>query len=398
MEAIPRILIADDVAVNRVLLRKLIEGEGWIAEEVADGSECLERCLLGSPPTIILLDIMMPRMDGIEALTKLRARFTRQELPIIMVTTQSEDVGLSAALRAGANDYVSKPFNREVFLARLRNQLELRECSRELQRLQHGVKLEMVSTFALGVAHNFNNCFGSILGAAELLGRGVEGDAKLERYVDVVRRAVEGGVVLTRKLAALVKRAPHEGRLTRERLVQFLEEFSLSQRAQAGGRIEFPLMLGELPPSLEVGETGLEDLLLAVVRNAVEAIPHTGEVRIGARHAPGEKFLMLSVEDTGHGMDAEVLQRAFEPFFSTKNLDRVNGVSIQGNGLGLWTVYHTLHLLGGEIRIESQKGKGTLVHMLVPVAPSAISPQVAPTQGAGDSESEQRYRGDTPLC
>jgi signal transduction histidine kinase len=127
-------------------------------------------------------------------------------------------------------------------------------------------------------------------------------------------------------------------------------------------------MLGDLPPSLELSDEALEDLLSIVVANAVEAISEKGEIRISAKHATGEKFMMLTVEDTGQGMDTAVLQRVFEPFFSTKNLDRVNGVSIQGNGLGLWNAYHTLNLLGGDIRIESQKGRGTLVRMLVPIA------------------------------
>ena len=394
MDGAARILVVDDVALNRRLLRTVVEGGGWLVEEVCDGVECVERCLLGPPPTLVLLDIMMPRMDGIEALSKIRNQYSRQELPVIIVTTQSEEVGLSAALKAGANDYVSKPLIRDVLLARVGQQLELRKCYADLERLQHELKLDMVSTFALGVAHNFNNCFASILGAAELIKRGAEGNAKLNQYTELIRRAVDGGVGFTKKLSAIVKANSSDASLTKEHLGKVLEDFALTQKAQVGERIEFPLHLGELPPQLAVDDRTLQGLLSIVVTNAVEAIATTGEVRITAQHGAGDEFLMLTVSDTGEGMDPVVLQRVFEPFFSTKNLDRVGGVSIQGNGLGLWNAYHMLKLLGGDIRISSEKGRGTEVLMLVPVA-RPISKDGC--NAASDTEPDEKRFGGIPV-
>jgi len=111
-----------------------------------------------------------------------------------------------------------------------------------------------------------------------------------------------------------------------------------------------------------------------LLRNAAESIGEkSGRVTVSVSHTTGSESLIAVIADDGIGMGAEALGRVFEPFFSSKNLDDRNSVSMRGNGLGLWNVYNLLKLAGGDISIESARGHGTVVTVLLPVKAGSLS-------------------------
>ena len=127
MKRTEEILIVDDQESNRRLLEVLLKRTGYKTKQFCSGDELLEY-LKTTIPALVLLDIMMPGIDGISAAEKVREDYVKEELPIIMVTTLSESSDLATAIAAGANDYVTKPVDRLVLMARIGNQLALREA------------------------------------------------------------------------------------------------------------------------------------------------------------------------------------------------------------------------------------------------------------------------------
>ena len=119
----PRVLVVDDVEDNREILRRRLMAARFEVETACSGAECLEM-LAAKPFDIVLLDHMMPGMDGMETLAVLRSKWSKTELPVIMVTARDDDPLIVKAFDMGANDFVAKPFSFPVLAARTRAQLE----------------------------------------------------------------------------------------------------------------------------------------------------------------------------------------------------------------------------------------------------------------------------------
>jgi len=363
------ILVVDDNATNRHLLRAILEADGFVVEESANGSDCVTHCL-DATPDVVILDVMMPVMNGIEACRKLRESFTPDELAIVLSSTLDESQDIASGLAAGANDYLTKPIERVVLLARLRQLIELRRSRtrmRELEsKLNQRVRMDTVSQFATGIAHNFNNLFGGMLGATDLLTKITAGNARAERCLAVIRGGIDSGIKLTRKMAVLTRAESNEsgsGARAATVLSDVLSNIFEVQRNLVGDRVMFSSQVLAQDLCVAMDEQHLIDVLASLIHNAVDAIPERGAVTVTAERvvdsSDSSKRVEVRIVDTGSGMNEGILGRLYEPFFSTKTLDQVNGVSIQGNGLGMWNVYNLVKMAGGEIEVRSAPGKGT---------------------------------------
>lgn len=126
------ILVVDDVATMRETIKSRLLRAGFRVVEAGDGAEALAR-VDAERPDLVLLDVEMPVMDGMEALRRLRERHAKLDLPVIMVTSRSSGDDVVAAFEKGANDYVYKPFDAEILLSRLQTQLEMRDAYQRLR-------------------------------------------------------------------------------------------------------------------------------------------------------------------------------------------------------------------------------------------------------------------------
>jgi signal transduction histidine kinase len=117
-----------------------------------------------------------------------------------------------------------------------------------------------------------------------------------------------------------------------------------------------------------MGWDALARVIQNLVQNGVEAIKTVGWVTVTAKRGDKPGTVSVRIADNGVGMGAETLTRVYEPFFTTKNLDRANRVATDGSGLGLWNVYQAVQLVGGEIKIQSRVGEGTVVDLVLPAA------------------------------
>jgi signal transduction histidine kinase/CheY-like chemotaxis protein len=266
---------------------------------------------------------------------------------------------------------------------------ERRRIEVELRRSQ---RLEAVGRLAGGVAHDFNNLLVVILSHAEFLQEEIESGAPDIHHVEEIRLATERATALTRQLLAFSRGQPIQPRpIDLASLVKRLGELL---RRLIGEHIELVLELSEAPLTVEADPSQLEQLVVNLGANARDAMPHGGRITITvstrkvtrrapfARLAPAE-YVTLRVSDTGKGMSPEQLDRAFDPFYTTKPLG-------EGTGLGLATVHAIAEQNGGRAVIESAPATGTTVQVLLPrswakpVDPRA-APRARPAVGGGET-------------
>ncbi|MCC5795156.1 MAG: PAS domain-containing protein [Chromatiales bacterium] len=264
--------------------------------------------------------------------------------------------------------------------------IDISERLRLEESLRQAQKLEAVGQLTGGVAHDFNNLLTVILGNAELLGERLAREPALRDLATTVMAAATRGAELTQRLLAFARRQPLEPRaVDLNRLVAGME--SLLRRALSENiEIEFVraggLWVAEIDPAQ------LESALLNLAINARDAMPDGGRLTIETGNAkldesyaamehditPGQ-YVMISVTDSGSGMDAETRGRAFDPFFTTKPAGK-------GSGLGLSMVYGFAKQSHGHVRIYSEPGEGTAVKLYLPRAQGMT---IAAQQAADDT-------------
>jgi signal transduction histidine kinase len=370
------VLVVDDERPNRDLLARRLGQHGFRVLTASGGTEALD-ALASRSCDLVLLDVMMPVMSGLEVLAAIRHNEAWRDLPVIMVTAKNESRDIVEALDLGADDYVTKPLDFPVALARVRAQLARVAAERAAlarQRhgdLEHAQKISAVGQLAGGVAHDFNNLLTTIYGYGELLRDDLPCDDKRQDDVEHILKAAQTAASLTRQLLAYSRRHPSTPQVLDLGAVAFSMVRLL--RRVIGEQIELSVQTPEeLWPVF--GDAGqLDQVVMNLVVNACDAMPHGGRLSLQLENAvatpPGSgagDFVRLTVRDTGIGMSPETLARAFEPFFTTK------GPS-QGTGLGLAMVHHIIEQMGGTIAVTSAPGEGTTVRVLLPRTASATA-------------------------
>ena len=247
------------------------------------------------------------------------------------------------------------------------------------EQLRQSQKMEAVGQLAGGIAHDFNNLLTAITGYSELTLKRLEPDSTVWRNVEEIRKAGVRAASLTRQLLAFSRKQELQPKVLDINSV--VSEMDKLLRRLIGENIE---LSAHLTPDLRmvmVDPSQIEQVLMNLVVNARDALPDGGKIRIETTNlylddgaigrqapVPGGAYVLLTVTDTGTGMNAALQERIFEPFFTTKSKDK-------GTGLGLSTVYGVVKQSGGYISVHSEVGKGTSFKVYLP--------QVAATGNAG---------------
>jgi PAS domain S-box-containing protein len=267
------------------------------------------------------------------------------------------------------------------------------------QQLRQSQKMEAVGQLTGGLAHDFNNLLTGITGSLELMEKRFEQRRlnDIDRYLHAAKSAAKRAAALTHRLLAFSRRQTLDPKPTDvNSLVSDMEEFI---RRTIGPQIEFEFVGAIGLWKTLVDPPQLENALLNLCINARDAMPHGGRLTVetcnrwiderGARGrdlAAGQ-YISLCVSDTGTGMSAEVISRAFDPFFTTKPLG-------EGTGLGLSMVYGFTRQSGGQTRIYSEEGKGSMVCLYLPRCEDADQTTVTVDEAA---EIEHAKHGETVL-
>jgi signal transduction histidine kinase len=337
--------------------------------------------------TVVLVDLRMPEIDGLDVTRRLRADRDTEHIPVIVLSSEDDPDIKAKAFAVGANDYLVKwPDPRELvarvryhsgaFVARRQRDaafVSLRHSQEQLAASQSALfqaqKMEAIGQLTGGVAHDFNNVLQIIGGNLQLLKLvGNLNDAGRAR-VDMALAGVERGAKLSSHLLAFARRQPlqavvvNPGHLLRE--MDDMMRRVLGPRARVVTEIEHRL------GSTLVDPNQLNNVLLNLAINARDAMAGSGTLTIRAANAgpggtlplppslPAGDYVLIEIADTGKGMPADVLERAFEPFFTTKPTG-------QGTGLGLSMAYGFVKQSGGDIALKSEPDKGTSVRIWLP--------------------------------
>ena len=277
-------------------------------------------------------------------------------------------------LRLTALNQELEEANRATRLANERLTAEMAERQRAEEALRQTQKLQAIGRLAGGVAHNFNNLLTIVLGNLDLAKAFASENRIVAERLAVAARAAERGAAVTRQLLAFSRQ-----QILRPEIFEpsaRLPEMILLLGGALGGDIKIETNIpSELWP-IDIDQTELELTLLNLAINARDAMPAGGVLRISAenrvvrdeRLALEGEYLMIEVQDNGSGISPEILPRIFDPFFSTKGIDR-------GTGLGLSQVYGFAHQSNGAIDVDSVVGQGTVFRLYLPAMHATLAAQ-----------------------
>jgi signal transduction histidine kinase len=325
---------------------------------------------------LVMLDVMMPGMDGIEVCGYIRNQLNMLTLPIIAVSALTDRESRVRAKEAGADDFFTKPIDGLELLVRIPHLLRLSAQREELEKraevleqelavvtskLLRMERLSTVSALASGVGHELRRLSGVYQGALQALHAAPREDGHAEQ--------------LSRLDAATSQLAQHATRLLRfgelsdsEDALPLLNEVveGVVDLLRHSGRFNHVQIATELPAQgtlVNIRRTQLEQVLLNLVVNAGDAVgetrdrPPTITLRVSLQDGSSRARVMVS--DNGCGIRAEDLPRVFDPYFTTKPADRAAG-------LGLTFVRHVCESVGGRVVITSMRGEGTTVAVDLP--------------------------------
>jgi len=363
-----KILVVDDQPINVQLLKRKLERDKLEVVTANNGLEALEQ-VKAHKPDLILLDLMMPDMDGMEVAQRLAASSETRSIPIIFVSARSTKESKLEGLNVGAVDYITKPIDLDETIARVQTQLRFAAINREnlelQRRLEESRRAATIGAVAQGIAHNLNNLLGVVIGYLDLIKNGFDKPAVVKKNAQNLDDAIQRIVGIVRQLSTLVVKSRPE--LTRVELPRLIDggirRFHSDYKLAAPVAVDNPLRDLEIDTNIET----FEEVLSKVLMNAWEAYrqappeaprPISIQTRLSERPR-GEKLLELRVEDEGDGIPEDIRDRIFEPFVSSK---RTVGV-----GMGLTIARHSLRSLGGEVTLLARPGGGAVATLVHPV-------------------------------
>jgi len=358
----------DDAALQVRLLRQAGYDVAYTRVQSADELKtALER-----PWHIIISDYSMPHFSGTEALKVVREKGV--DIPFIFVSGTIGEEAAVAALKVGAQDYLMK-LNLGRLIPAVQRELRESDERRQRKRLEEQVhqlqRFEAIGRLAGGVAHDFNNVIGAIMGWAEIGANAAYPGGDLQDKFLKIRSQADRASGLTRQLLAFARRQTLQPCNTN--LNELAKETLSLLRNVIGERIEIQLQLAQDLSVIWADPGQIEQVLMNLSLNARDAMPDGGRLRVETQNVwvgedyqrahpyalPGN-YVLLRVLDTGVGMDTETLTHIFEPFFTTKEIGR-------GTGLGLATVYGIVKQHKGFVDVDSTPGQGTAFRVYLPL-------------------------------
>jgi signal transduction histidine kinase len=369
----PTVLVAEDEPDMRRFLKTELDKD-YDVLEAADGVQALEKALHFSPD-IILLDMMMPEMDGLEVCRELRKRETTMNIPVILLTARADEETKFNALEIGANDFLAKPFSSTELQARIKNLIESHHFQRKLSKqnvaltsaieqiketesqLVQSEKLASLGRLSAGIIHEINNPLNfTLTGLFALRNKSRQLAPEQRREYEEILDDVEEGVKRVRDIVFDLRTFTHPGAGAGE-IVEVPDAARAALRFLSGewkGEIQIEQ---NLPPDQIVwaNRNKLIHVLVNLLQNSIDALAEKkfadGEkptIWIEGR-TQGDRSLIV-VRDNGTGIDPKFLGKIFDPFFTTKEVGK-------GMGLGLSICYRIVHAYGGRISVRSEHGK-----------------------------------------
>lgn len=379
----PRILIVDDQRRNAELLKVMLAPEGYLLLTAASGEEAL--CLLAEQqPDLILLDVMMPGMDGYQVAGKIKGNPATNNIPVIMLTALDDRNARMLGLNAGAEDFLTKPVDRAELCVRVRNLLRLKAYGDKLRMAHAALAVALAEAgearlmaehannaktqFLRAMSHELRTPLNAISGYTEILEMGIRGAVNPAQVKDL-GRIKRASAYLLRLINDVLTIARLEGARPLH-LISIAVNPVLSEveglcvlQAKANG-----LLLTVSECEHEIFATAdaerFQQILLNLVTNAVKFTPKGGSISVTCDDVTG--VVRVRVKDTGVGVRLLDIERVFEPFVQ---IDRhLTTETQQGVGLGLSISRELARAMKGDLTLESEEGVGSTFTLTLPIA------------------------------
>jgi len=359
------VMVADDQSHLLEIVGRVLRKDGYDVSVVGDGEELLRQARQ-RPPDLIVLDLMMPRLDGLSALRRVRADPRLQHAYVLILSGKSSIEEKLEGFDAGADDYMTKPYSIDELRARVRSGIRLRAVERHLERSQQQVvrqeKMATIGVLAAGIAHEFNNIMSGIAGYAQLAQRS---EKFRERLVEVALEQSRRAEKITSSLSTFASTA--SPRVERAPLGPLLEAGrTLVAKSFAQKEATLVDLCEETLPDLELNRGQFQQVILHLLLNAQQAIGLGGRVELRARREGN--VVHLEVDDDGPGIAPGHELRIFDPFFTTKGARA--GSEGEGTGLGLTFSQNVVEAHRGSIELVPSRLGGACLRVSLPIPPA----------------------------
>ncbi|MFB3906044.1 MAG: response regulator [Acidobacteriota bacterium] len=370
-----RVLVVDDEAGIRLTLARLLKQDGYDVE-VAEDADSARKLISNQSFDVVISDIILGQVSGVDLLRYVRQ--TAPDVPVVMMTGEPTLETAIEAVRAGAYDYLSKPFNRDLIrrvvakaaavkaLIDEKRRLEEANCAYQRELLSAKERADAAnrakSAFLANMSHEIRTPMNAILGYTQLMQRDPELTAKQQDYLKIINRSGEHLLALINDVLEMSK--IEAGRISVNEksfdLLELLEDLTTMFRVRTEEKGLFLRLecLNE-PPSYVLTDQGkVRQILINIIGNAVKFTRQGGiVVRLDCQPAgPGRIRVKIEVEDTGCGIAPEEMTRIFDPFEQAEG-GRQKGM---GSGLGLSISRRYADLLGGTLTVTSELNHGTV--------------------------------------
>lgn len=390
-----RILIVDDEPHNRALLEVILTAEGYSLIHAASGEQAL--AMLAEHPTdLVLLDVMMPGMNGYEVATQMKDKEATKHIPIIMITALDDREGRIHGLSVGAEDFLTKPVDRAELCVRVRNLLRLKTYANELSaaladardaRMMAEHANSAKTLFLRSMSHELRTPLNAIAGFTEILELGIRGEVNPEQLKDLARikRAANYLLRLINDVLTVARlegaRPLHPIAIAVNPVLAEVEGLCVNQARAKGVTLTATPLESDMHVTADAER--LQQILLNLITNAIKFTRKGGSIAVTCGCAAG--MMRIHVRDTGVGVSPADIDRVFEAFVQ---VDRhLTTAAQQGVGLGLSISRELARAMHGDLTLESTEGVGSTFTLTLPLAPEPSLESAAPHAVASASSS-----------
>ena len=356
-----KVLIVDDVTKNIQLVANFLKQAGYEINYAISGKTAI-RHIKKEKFDLILLDIMMPEMDGYEVCQKLKSDDETKDIPVIFLTAKTDIDSITKAFRVGGIDFITKPFNKAELLARVKTHLDLQQQKRNLKEL-NATKDKFFSI----IAHDLKSPLNHLLGLSEILQKELESDQSDEviRLAKLINKSAKSGRLLLANLLEWSRSQTgsiifNPEKLDMEKMTNEVIELNENNATQKNISIKSKV-------KSEIFAFADENMIKTILRNlssnSIKFTLNGGEIVLNAKRANG--VVTYSVSDNGIGINKNDIKKLFRININPKS---IGNSKEKGTGLGLILCKEFIEINGGKIWVESKLGEGSIFNFSMPAS------------------------------
>jgi signal transduction histidine kinase len=401
---VPTVLAVDDNLKNIQLLHAILAKMEYKILIATNGANAL-KSTENESVDLVLLDVMMPEMDGFEVCKRLKSNTKTSDIPVIFMTAKTAVEDQIHGFNLGAVDYIKKPYEAEVVLARVKTHLELRIAQKKIkqyneeleemleERTRNLIKSERQAVFGQlvqGIVHNLRSPLTSVSGEAELSKMYLSQSMVTEnRSLEEIAEKREAAIKKTiSRLDILSQSAKKLNDMISSMMTKSSSDQSKDVKTHDLNRLietemEFlkadtffkhettkHIHISENPIYIEVISGDIIQVFGNLTRNALDAMFDSESPEITITTSFDKEYGCFSVQDAGSGIPQDVIDKIFDPFFTTKlpELEAEVQGKPKGTGLGLWMSKETIEGYGGKMEVDSIQGVGTTFTVYIPLS------------------------------